>query len=859
MQPTSQRPLRNPVNDADSVAQALRECGFTVLQHIDLDLDSMNTAVYNFGQMMEEGGVGLFYYSGHGIQVNGRNYLVPVSAEIQREFQVKTRCFNMDEVLGAMNEAENRVNILILDACRDNPFERRIRSSGRSGGLARMNAPSGTFIAYAPAPGRTADDGDGSNSPFTEALVKEMRTAGSTIEDVFRVVGESVERTTNQEQVPWTASSLRGRPFYFNPLNAIADSTSNTTNIGLTSSASTIITAPSRFPLHEAAGQNQIDEVRSLLIMGTEVNAQDNAGMSPLHVAARFNAQLTANLLLDQRALVNATDESGNTPLHYAVLYNAYETMEILLRHGADVNATDESGYTPLYTAASRSAHETMEILLRHGADVNAQNIYSRWGGLTPLHVAADSNARETMEILLDHGANVNALDNASNTPLHYAVFDNAYEAMEILLNHGADVNAANYGYGGLRGYTPLHYAADNNAQVTMEKLLNHDANVNATDSNANGETPLHLAATRNAYQAARILLSMGANPNAPDNGSQGRTGTNYGGYTPLHLAVRYNAYETMEILLDHGANVNAQDENGYTPLHYAASRSADETMEILLDLLNHGANVNALDEDDNTPLLLAEAENSWEIVEILRRYQRQTLRDCTECPQLVVVPSGGFTIWPPNQQEGHYVRIEYALAVGVNEVTFAEWDACVAENGCRGYVPPDESWGRGNRPVINVSWDDAQSYVHWLSQRTGHRYQLLSESEWEYVARAGENTMYGWGNVVGDNLANCDGCGSRWDNEKTAPVGSFNANAWGLHDMHGNVQEWVQDCWNDNYEGGAPSDGSAWESGSCDRRVLRGGSWNSRSSCLSVVHRHNFTTRDRSGSFNGFRVARRF
>ena len=143
---------------------------------------------------------------------------------------------------------------------------------------------------------------------------------------------------------------------------------------------------------------------------------------------------------------------------------------------------------------------------------------------------------------------------------------------------------------------------------------------------------------------------------------------------------------------------------------------------------------------------------------------------------------------------------------------------------GAKGIVP-DRGWGRGNRPVINVSWKDAQSYVRWLSQRTGHRYSLPSESEWEYVARAGTDTRYSWGDEIGRNRANCDGCGSRWDDEQTAPVGSFSPNAWGVHDMHGNVWEWVEDCWNDSYVG-APSDGSAWESGECGYRVLRGGSW---------------------------------
>ena len=209
--------------------------------------------------------------------------------------------------------------------------------------------------------------------------------------------------------------------------------------------------------------------------------------------------------------------------------------------------------------------------------------------------------------------------------------------------------------------------------------------------------------------------------------------------------------------------------------------------------------------------------------------------RDCVGCPELVVVPEGtymmGSTSGGSNEKPVHRVTIARPFAVGVYEVTFAEWDACESDGGCGGYRPSDSGWGRGKRPVINVSWEDAQGYVRWLSGKTGEEYRLLSESEWEYVARAGtgywwgDDVRYWWGDDVGWNRANCAGCESRWDGRQTAPVGSFSANAFGLHDVHGNVWEWVEDCWNGGYHG-APADGSAWESGNCSRRVRRGGSW---------------------------------
>ena len=177
-----------------------------------------------------------------------------------------------------------------------------------------------------------------------------------------------------------------------------------------------------------------------------------------------------------------------------------------------------------------------------------------------------------------------------------------------------------------------------------------------------------------------------------------------------------------------------------------------------------------------------------------------------------------------------------------------------MADGGCGGYRPDDEGWGRGNRPVIHVSWEDAQLFLAWLNGKTSGGYRLPSEAEWEYAVRAGSKTKYSWGDAIGSNRANCAGCGSRWDNKKTAPVGSFPANAWGLHDMHGNVMEWVEDCWNDSYEG-APTDGSVWMDGECSRRVIRGGSWNSLPRFLRSALRYRYTRADRS-NFWGFRLA---
>ena len=239
-----------------------------------------------------------------------------------------------------------------------------------------------------------------------------------------------------------------------------------------------------------------------------------------------------------------------------------------------------------------------------------------------------------------------------------------------------------------------------------------------------------------------------------------------------------------------------------------------------------------------------------------------ETFQDCPNCPQMVVIPAGTFRMGCLSNDDDcaeeefplHEVSIQ-SFALSEREVTFNEWDACVSAGGCNAYRPDDAGWGRGDRPVINVSWEDAQSFVAWLSEVTGQAYLLSTEAEWEYAVRAGTQTNYSWGNDIGKSRANCWGCGSEWDNEMTAPTGSFGANAFGLHDMHGNVWEWVEDCWNWNYSG-APSDGSAWRSGDCSRRVLRGGTWLDGPKSLRSANRYWFFTGRREDHI-GFRVAR--
>lgn len=236
----------------------------------------------------------------------------------------------------------------------------------------------------------------------------------------------------------------------------------------------------------------------------------------------------------------------------------------------------------------------------------------------------------------------------------------------------------------------------------------------------------------------------------------------------------------------------------------------------------------------------------------------RDHFGDAGFAPLMQALPPGEFLMGDlnrmgdDNERPVRTITFDYAFALSVHEVTFAEYDQFAIATGRP--LPDDEGWGREQRPVINVSWEDASDYTRWLADVTGEPYRLPTEAEWEYTARAGTISAWWWGNELIPAMAVCDGCGTQWDGQQTAPVGQLPANPWGFMDMHGNVDEWVQDCYSDHYSQ-APEDGSAVLSGDCQLRVMRGGSWFDIPRVIRSSSRYRHTIDSRRNTW-GFRVA---
>jgi formylglycine-generating enzyme required for sulfatase activity len=751
--------LANPVNDAKRMAEALRRLNFEVQEQFDPDIRTLTRSLREFGIRAQQADAALVFYAGHGVQVDRENYLLPVDARLERERDLLYEALSLELVLGEVSQAK-KVGIVILDACRNNPFidrlSRSVTIAGRapaSQGLARVDrVPRNTIVAMATKADQIAEDGAGGNSPFTEAILAHLQIPGLELSLFFRSVRDVVLKSTNNRQEPYVFSSLGADPFYFYPrppnrppeIAAIAPlqvtDASGPTSLGLPRP-----TDPDQDPL-------------SIRVIGL-----------PRGGEVRVGERIVAlNEVLTVDRLMTATFKPDGSRV------GPVGTFDFLIEDGRGASVL---GSLPVTVISSNRppVAEPLRVVRVTPSDLGIGVPTDPDGDALTIAISA----LPTQGTVRNGGVPLRIGDRLR--PQELAALTFAPDARA-----SGDVGALRYvvedGRGGrTEGVVQIQVGSGGEQIATVSESALWET-VARSDDLADVDAFLRLFPTsRWADDAKRRRTELAARLPPP---------------APVAAAPQRVA--------EAGAG---------------APRAAAP------------------------PVAAPRAEPA-------------TLQDCANCPTLVRIPAGSFLMGQasgdPSAAPQHRVSIR-AFALGEHPVTVGQWKACVADGGCN--FTPRMTNPQDRTPVYNISWDDAQMFLRWLSKKAGKTYRLPTESEWEYAARANTSTRYWWGENVGSMLANCIDCGGTQDPRTPAPVGTFKANAFGLYEVHGGVAQWVADCWAPNYHQ-APTDGSAHEQKNCEKRVLRGGSFRNERGDITAASRNNYDASVRYIA-HGLRVAR--
>jgi formylglycine-generating enzyme required for sulfatase activity len=796
--------LQNPANDAKRIAEALRRLNFQVEESYDADYRTLTQTLRGFGIRAQDADAAVIYYAGHGVQVDHENYLLPADAKLEREHDLVYEALSLDLFLGEVSQAK-KVGILLLDACRNNPFVDRMsrgfnivgRTSSVQKGLARVDqVPRNTIVAMATRADEIAEDGGGDNSPFTQALLAHFQIPGLELSLFFRSVRDTVLKATSDRQEPYVFSSLGAEPFYFYPrppnrppaIGPIAklevSDTAGPTPLGLMRP-----TDPDGDPLTvRIMGSPHAGQVR---IDGKQVAANDVVTLEKF-MSATFKPDNTMHGPVGTFDFLVEDGRGGNVmgslPIS-VVSSNRPPVVESdrvaqIFAGSLGIVAPTDPDNDPLTVTITALPNRG---LVRNGATVVKKGDRLRPQDMPALIYFPDPGAvgdAGSLRYLVEDGhggkaearlqINVPALDDTTRLVSDSELWQRLRSQSDL---------AAIQSF--LMLFPDSQYAAEARQR---ERELSASAPA-AAPSPATAPAP---AATALALQQSAPRSTAPAPAVPPAAALQ-----------PIAAPPRAPSPPLTDV-----------------------PRPAESSQ-----VAAAGAGLAA----PATPI------------------DKATFQECSDCPTMVQIAAGSFSMGQSGDSTAmpiHRVAIR-RFALGQRPITVAEWKACVADGGCTSVRLPDAS---DRASMHNLSWDDAQQYVAWLSKKTGHSYRLPTEAEWEYAARANTQTRYWWGDQVGIGLANCTDCGGDQDKSRPLPADSYKPNPFGLLGVHGGVSQWVTDCWFPNYDG-APTDGSARDRKSCDRHVLRGGSFrNDRNNVTAAVRNYYDTSVRYPG--NGFRVA---
>jgi len=813
--------LPNPTNDARAIGAALRKLNFEVEEAYDIDNRTFATRLRDFGVRASSADEAVIFYAGHGLQVKGQNYLLPSDAKLERERDLVYEAMPLNLIMGELAQAR-KLGVLILDACRNNPFADRLSRSNAgalrerdvSAGLSRVDdTPSDTLVALATRADTLAEDGSGEHSPYTLALLKNLEVPGLELGLFFRRVRDNVMEATQGRQEPFIFGSLGATPFYFNPLPPNRDPEIppvKPISIGDNSDAVRLGIGKPTDPdgdevFAQVGGLPRSGQVRvgdRIVLIGDYLNiaqlaqitfkpdiggigdvgsfdfsVMDNRGG---HASGRVPITVTQSnrvpVVAGERALrVSATmlaleppNDPDGDPLSMTVA--SVPTLGVVRKGEQTLKAGDK------LTAADFPA-------LAYDPEQSAPGNAGSFSVLVEDGRGGKATAAVRIEVA------------PPGTPPASTDLDDA--VWQRVRNSSPAADVAAY----LQLFPEGRYAA-----MARERLAS------LTPPKPGAPAAVAQATPPAQPQQPPPMLAFRSEPAKPE---------------PSKSDAKKPEPAKLESAKPESLKPDSlKSEAGKTD---PAAKLAESQMAA------------------ETPPAPATRNNG----------QSNSFQDCPECPIMVRLPAGTFSMGvvrgDPSEMPSHKVTITRPFALGMFEVTVAEWRTCVQGGGCtdmpRMANPTDET------PVHNVHWKDAVAYTVWLSKRTGQKYRLPSEAEWEYAARAGTSSRFWWGDIVGAANANCTNCGGTYERLAPLSVGSFRPNPFGLYDMNGGVAEWVADCWNKDYKA-SPTDGSAWMQGDCRKHVLRGGSWRNDADAMTITSRLNYDE-DVRYLANGFRIAR--
>ncbi|MBP2294812.1 SUMF1/EgtB/PvdO family nonheme iron enzyme [Azospirillum rugosum] len=869
--------LPNPRNDAKAMSAALRKLGFTVEEKFDLDNRGMAEALRGFGIRAAQADVALLYFAGHGMQVGGTNFLIPADARLERERDLVYEALPLNLPMGELAQAR-KLGILILDACRNNPFADRLVRSGTKktevhSGFARVDdTPTDTLVAMATRADAVAEDGSGDHSPYTLSLLKNFDVPGLELSLFFRRVRDDVMQLTQGRQEPFLYGSLGAAPFYFNPLPEnrpprLADV--KTLEVFDRGGAEPVGIGRPTDPDNDQlfAQVTGLPRGGSVRIGDRVVLIGDYLTVDQL-VATTFKPDATHLgdggsfdfAVMDGRGGVARggvpvlIKPSNRPPVAAAerTIRTVVNALRLELPTDPDgdplsfiVNSVPERGKVRDGTTVLKAGDRlTAEQLTALNFDPERSSVGR--AGVFSVLVEDGRGGRTMLSSVLEveeAGASPPAADleealwrrvrdsrDPAEVEAFLRLFDNgpftapARERLNVLKVEAARVASAGSSGSGATG------SGSSGGAKTAAKPSP------APKTPAPAELRVEPTGEGMYVAVSDSVLRAG-----PDTRSDAVGGVAKGGY--VRVLGRVTDADWYRVTLDDGAQ-------GFIPGPALRPAGPDDRQRL------------AMAAPPGSPSDNSQAGGGQPGTGPSQRRAQgngNSFQDCPQCPPMTRIPAGSFTMGndkgDPTQRPAHRVAFARPFAIGVYEVTVAEWRACMEGGGCA--AMPRMANVSDDTPIHNVHVEDAEAYVAWLSRKTGQRYRLPSEAEWEYAARGGASTRFSWGESLtqGVQQANCRDCGGSFDRMRPASVGSFQPNGFGLYDTSGGVAEWVADCWNPGYKG-APADGSAWTTGDCRKRVLRGGSWRDELDAIAVTTRIGYDADVRYVA-DGFRVAR--